>query len=82
MVDLLKSAVGNMLYNKRCEYNLSQENMAEKLCISVRQYSDLENCRRLPRLDTFLKVAVICEVDLNSLIKGLVDNGYNTLDKE
>ncbi len=82
MVKLLKSTVGNMLYSKRCEFDLSQEGMAERCCISARQYSDLENCKRLPRLDTFLKVAVICELDLNSLISELLANGYEVIDKE
>ncbi len=82
MLKLLKLTVGNMLYEKRCKYDLSQEGMAEKCCISARQYSDLENCKRLPRLDTFLKVAIVCDLDLNVLIKNLVANGYKVVDKE
>lgn len=82
MLELLRLTFGNMLYVKRCEYDLSQESMAEKCCISTRQYSDLENCKRLPRLDTFLKVAVICELDLNCLVKDLLANGYEVIDEE
>ena len=82
MLRLLKSTVGNMLYDKRCEYDLSQEDMAEKCCISTRQYCDLENCKRLPRLDTFLKVAIICELDLNILIRDLLSKGYEVIDRE
>jgi transcriptional regulator with XRE-family HTH domain len=78
----LKSTIGGMLYNKRCEYNLSQEVMAEKCCISTRQYCDLENCKRLPRIETFLKMAIICELDLNIFVKDLIDKGYEVVDKE
>lgn len=82
MLKLLKSTIGKMLYDKRCEYDLSQEGMAERCCISTRQYCDLENCKRLPRLDTFLKVTIICELDLNFLIKDLLSKGYEVFDKE
>ena len=45
-----------MLYSKRMELNLSQEQMAEKCCISVRQYIDLENSKRIPMLETFINI--------------------------
>lgn len=56
--------------------------MAEKCCISTRQYCDLENCKRLPSIETFLKMAIICELDLNIFVKDLIDKGYEVVDKE
>ena len=57
-----------MLYSKRMELNLSQEQMAEKmLYIQVRQYIDLENSKRIPMLETFINITIACDMDIGCL---------------
>ena len=81
MLDLIKKAIGKALYEKRTEYRMSQETMAAKCCISNRQYSDLENAKRLPSLRTFFNIAIVCDLDVNALIRSLVEEGYTAMDK-
>lgn len=69
-----------MLYSKRMELNLSQEQMAEKCCISVRQYIDLENSKRIPTLETFINITVACDMDIGLLIRNLIETGYKITD--
>ena len=45
-VDILKMCFSNILYFKRKELNLSQGKMAEKCCMSLRQYADIESGKR------------------------------------
>lgn len=70
-----------MLYWKRAEYGFTQEGMSEWLCLSTRQYIDLENGRRAPSLETFLKVMIKLKQDANEFIQLLVKQGYKVEDK-
>ncbi len=72
----MRHTIGDILYRKRKEYDLNQNDMAEKCCISPRQYSDIENGKRLPSLKTFINIAIICDIDLNSMIDEIVEKGY------
>lgn len=45
IMDILNICFSKTLYFKRIEFNLSQEKMSERCCISTRQYTDLENVR-------------------------------------
>lgn len=76
MIKIIKVVIGNALYSKRLNFCLSQEQMAEKCLLSVRQYSDLENGKRLPSLRTFFNILIICELDANLLIKQIKEKGY------
>ena len=71
-----------MVYTKRMEYDFSQEQMAEWLCISTRQYIDLENGKRQPSLETFLNTMIKLEYNANEFIQLLIKQGYTVEDKE
>ena len=49
-VDILKMCFSNILYFKRKELNLSQGKMAEKCCMSLRQFADIESGKRVSYL--------------------------------
>ena len=80
MSNMLKEAIGKALYSKRMEYGLTQEQMAAKCCISNRQYNDLENGKRLPGLRTFFNISIVCDLDVNEIIKDLISKGYQITD--
>lgn len=76
MVKIIKRVIGSTLYATRLKFAYSQEQMAEKCLLSVRQYNDLENGKRLPSLQTFFNILIICELDANLLIKQIREKGY------
>lgn len=80
-MEIIKINFGLMLYTKRMEYCFSQEQMAEWLCISTRQYIDLENVKRKPSLETFLNAMIKLEQDAGEFIQLLVSQGYTVEDK-
>ena len=80
-MELIKRNFGDMLYSRRMDYDFSQEAMAEWLCLSTRQYIDLENCKRIPSLPTFINIIIRCQLDANKFIYNLVDSGYAVTDK-
>ena len=47
---------GKMLRRYRSAHGLTQEQMAERCCISTRHYCDLENGHADPRLSTVAKI--------------------------
>ena len=79
-IEFDKVNIGKMLYSKRMELNLSQEQMAEKCCISVRQYIDLENSKRIPMLETFINITIACDMDIGVFIHNLIESGYEITD--
>ena len=79
-LNLIKVNIGKMLYSRRMELNLSQEQMAEKCCISVRQYIDLENSKRIPLLETFINIIIACDMDIGVFIHNLIESGYKITD--
>lgn len=81
MTNLLKQILSQALYSKRLNLQLSQEIMAEKCCISRRQYVDLEHGLRLPSLQTFINISIIMDFDLNGFCDLLRQQGYSTDDK-
>ncbi len=82
MKTVIKRTIGRSLKKKRIELQLSQEKMAEKCCISLRQYSDIENCLRLPKLENFFKIVIVCEWNFGDIISALLKNGYEVNDDD
>ena len=80
MLYLLKTAFSTALRARREELGITQEKMAEKCCISNREYSALENRRRLPKFKTAIDIAIVCNMDLNGLIRDLQKKGYRVTD--
>lgn len=81
-MNILKINFGKTLYFKRMELNLSQVEMAEKYCISPRQYIDLENMKRLPSFESLVNIIIKGEIDFNLFIKDIIKAGYAVEDSE
>lgn len=81
MVDILKEAFSYALFSKRTELNCSQEAMAEKCCISARQYIDLEHGLYLPSFQTLINITINLGFDYNKFIAEIIDKGYEPIDK-
>lgn len=81
MIDLLKEALSQALYKKRAELNYTQEAMAEKCCISARQYIDLEHGSHLPSFQTFVNITIKLGFDYETFIAQVLNQGYTPFDK-
>ena len=52
----IKNKLSKILKKYRSEHKLSQEKMAERCDISTRYYQDLDREKKIPRLDTAVKI--------------------------
>ena len=52
-MEILKLYFGKTLYYKRLYFGIRQEAMAEKCCISLRQYVDIENGKEIAVIQKF-----------------------------
>ena len=75
-MNILKMCFGKTLYFRRMELKLNQEKMAEKCCLSPRQYIDLENGKRLPSFRSLINIIIKGEIDLNLFIEEIIKVGY------
>ena len=55
--------------------------MAEKCCLSVRQYIDLEHGLYLPSFQTLINIKINLGFDLDKFIELIISLGYEPLDK-
>ena len=76
MMNILKMCFGKTLYFRRIELRLNQEKMAEKCCLSPRQYIDLENGKRLPSFKSLINIIINGGIDLNLFIEEIIKAGY------
>lgn len=76
MLNLIKRTVGDTLYQTRIQNGLSQEKMAERCFMSYRQYNDLENAKRLPKLQSFVDIVIAFDINVNMIIKSIKERGY------
>jgi transcriptional regulator with XRE-family HTH domain len=79
-VDILKMCFSNILYFKRKELNLSQGKMAEKCCISLRQYADIESGKRFPSI-SLINFIINGEIDINKFVSDIQKLGYLPKDR-
>lgn len=81
MYEILKETLSFILFTKRTELKLSQEDMAEKCCISARQYIDLEHGLYLPSFQTFVNITINLGFDYDDFISQVLSKGYEPIDK-
>ncbi len=62
--------IGELIRQLRRERGLTQEEMAERFCVSSRTVSRWETDRNLPDLELLLELADFFEVDLQALLAG------------
>ena len=70
----LKRSIGSRLKKRRKQLHLTQENMAEKLNISIKHYGEVERGNAGLSLENLVEVSNILGVSLDYLIKG-IDTG-------
>ena len=75
-MNILKMCFGKTLYFRRIELKLNQEKMAERCCLSPRQYIDLENGKRLPSFKSLNNIIINGGIDLNLFIEEIIKVGY------
>ena len=75
-MNILKMCFGKTLYFRRIELKLNQEKMAERCCLSPRQYIDLENGKRLPSFKSLINIIINGGIDLNLFIEEIIEVGY------
>lgn len=78
--DNLISYFRKELINQRLELNISQEEMAEFLNITLRSYSDLENGKSFCSIYTFIIFAYKCNIDKAELLTALGEIMINSED--
>lgn len=66
-LDYLKNSFKNELITKRAELELSQEEMAERLDISLRSYSELEHGKSFCSALSLINFVNNCNVDKDRL---------------
>lgn len=79
-LDCLKISLKNELISKRAELGLSQEEMAERLCISLRSYSNLEHGKSFCSALSLINFINNCDVDkdkLFSVFDKIINDNYN-----
>ena len=76
-MELIK--IGQFIKKRRKELNLSQNDIAEALFVTVPTVSKWENNGRLPDISIFSSLAKILKVDLESFLKGesKLNNNYD-----
>jgi DNA-binding helix-turn-helix protein len=69
----LKRYLRNLVLRTRAEYGLTQEDMADRLKIETRSYSDIEHGKNMFSLTTCFRFAAEFDVDMNAIIRDVKD---------
>ena len=72
--------IGTFLKELRKEKNITQEQLAEKLCVSRRTVSRWETGSNMPDMDLLIEMADFYDVDLRELLDG--ERKKDQMDKE
>lgn len=65
---LSSNYIGINLKKFRCLHNMTQEDLANKVCISKSALSHYEIGRRMPDIDTLILMANILNVQINEML--------------
>lgn len=71
--DSLKNYFGKELKRKRKSLNISQEEMSERLGVSLRSYSDLENSKNFCSAISLICYVINCDVDKDELFSDFAE---------
>lgn len=80
--DLLRRSFRQTLILKREELSYTQQVMAEKSAITLKEYSNLELGKCLPKFQTLVNMAIAFNIDLNLYISSVIELGYVVMDKD
>lgn len=68
--------IGKRIRERRLSKSWSQEELAEKLDLSVTYIGMIERGEKLPRLETFIKIVNVLDASADELLVDVVGNGY------
>ncbi len=71
----------NLRYLRK-QNNLTQEAISDILNISRQAYSNYETCKRVPDLDTLLRLSQYYQISIDDLILDSLPSSYSSLMKE
>jgi Predicted transcriptional regulators len=74
--------LGNRISKERKKNNLTQEQLAEKIGMSVNHISNIENDYSIPSLETFIKICLALNSTPDSLLLGTVYSSDNYIKDE
>ena len=75
----LSVSIGSRIAKLRKDYNMTQEQLAEKLDISIKHCSSVERGLSCLSLEKLIEVSILFDVSLDYLVKGN-DTDNNSLD--
>ncbi len=64
----MDTSIGKKIKKQRQELNLTQETFAEKVGLSTCYIGMIERGRRIPKLETFIKIANVLDVSADYLL--------------
>lgn len=65
---MLNSSIGRKIQNRRRELKLTQEEFSEKTGVSINYIGMIERGVRIPKLETFIKIANVLGVSTDYLL--------------
>lgn len=69
-------AIGKRIKEKRLEKSWSQEEFAEKVGLSTGYISMIERGEKIPKLDTFIRIANVLNVNSDELLTDVLEQGF------
>ncbi len=69
--------IGKRIYNLRREKNITQEQLAELVNLSVTQVSKLENGKSRLSLDSLINIATVLDASTDEILFGRIQAGAN-----
>ena len=67
--------IGKFIREKRISKKWKQEDLAEHTNLSVQYIGMIERGEKLPRLETFIRIANVLEASADELLAGVIING-------
>ena len=71
-----KTSIGNNIKKKREENLWSQEELAKRAGLSVPYIGMIERGEKVPRLETFIRLANILDATSDELLEGVINRGF------
>ena len=71
-----KTSIGNNIKKKREEKEWSQEELARRAGLSVAYIGMIERGEKVPRLETFIRLANVLDSTSDELLEGVINRGF------
>lgn len=71
-----KSSIGQNIKKKREARSWNQEELASRTNLSAPYIGMIERGEKMPRLETFIRIANVLDSTTDELLEGVIDRGY------